>query len=89
MVEAPADSVAIQYFIGEPVRNHIVLQAVSVSEPKPGVFVYDMGQNMVGVPRIRLQGRSGQVITFRYGEMIYPETVPEDPLPPLTDSATV
>ena len=86
VVEAPADSVAIQYFIGSPVQNHIVLQAVSVSEPQPGVFVYDMGQNMVGVPRIRLQGRSGQVITFRYGEMIYPETVPEDPLPPLTDS---
>jgi len=84
LADPPADSVEIQYFIGTPVRNHITLQAVSVSEPRPGVFVYDMGQNMVGVPRIHLTGERGQEITFRYGEMIYPEQVPEDPLPPLT-----
>jgi len=81
---APADSVKIAYYIGSPIRNQLVLKAVSVSEPKPGVFVYDMGQNMVGVPRIRLQGKRGSEITFRYGEMIYPTEVPEDPLAPLT-----
>ena len=84
VVEAPADSVAIQYYIGSPVQTQQVLQAVAVSEPKPGVFVYDMGQNMVGVPRIRLQGARGKEVTFHYGEMVYPEEVPEDPLPPLT-----
>ena len=84
LMAPPADSVAIQYFIGSPVQNHIVLKAVSVSEPQPGVFLYDMGQNMVGVPRIRVRGEEGQMITLRYGEMIYPEEVPEDPLPPLT-----
>ena len=85
-VTAPADSVKIQYYIGSPVRSQEVLKAVAVSEPRPGVFVYDMGQNMVGVPRIRLNGERGREITFRYGEMIYPTEVPEDPLPPL-DSA--
>jgi len=84
VVPAPADSIEIQYYIGSPVRTQQVLRAVSVSEPKPGVFVYDMGQNMVGVPRIRLHGDRGQEVTFRYGEMIYPTEVPEDPLPPLT-----
>ena len=81
---SPADSVVIAAYIGSPVRTQQVLQAVSVSEPQPGVFVYDMGQNMVGVPRIRLKGEKGQEVTFRYGEMIYPTEVPEDPLPPLT-----
>lgn len=84
IVAPPADSVAIQYYIGSPVRTQQVLKAVSVSEPQPGVFVYDMGQNMVGVPRIRLRGKCGQEITFKYGEMIYPTEVPEDPMPPLT-----
>jgi len=84
-VVAPLDDdIPIQYYIGSPIHNTMVLQAVSVSEPQPGIFVYDMGQNMVGVPRIRFHGRNGQEITFRYGEMIYPETVPEDPMPPLT-----
>ena len=81
---APADSVKIQHYIGSPVRHHLTLTAVSVSEPQPGVFVYDMGQNMVGVPRIRLKGEKGQEITLHFGEMIYPTEVPEDPLPPLT-----
>ena len=84
VVEAPADSVVLSYYIGSPIRTQQVLQAVSVSEPTPGIFVYDMGQNMVGVPRIRLNGTRGTEITFRYGEMIYPADVPEDPLPPLT-----
>ena len=86
VVEAPDESVLISSYIGSPIQNPIVLKAVSVTEPQPGVFVYDMGQNMVGVPRIRINGRNGQEITFCYGEMIYPEEVPQDPMPPLTAS---
>ena len=82
--DAPAESVEIQSYIGSPISCSMVLAAQSVSEPEPGVFVYDMGQNMVGVPRINVKGTEGQKITLRYGEMIYPEQVPEDPLPPLT-----
>jgi alpha-L-rhamnosidase len=49
------------------------LTARSVKEVRPGVFVYDMGQNMTGVPRIRIaDGRAGGVITLRYSEMLYP-----------------
>ena len=38
-------------------------------EPIPGVYVYDMGQNMVGVPRLTFKGKAGQEITIRFGEM--------------------
>ena len=38
------------------------------------MFVYDMGQNMVGVPRIELSGcRPGQRISMRYAEVRYPD----------------
>lgn len=50
-----------------------VLTARSMTEPRPGVFVYDMGQNMAGVPRVRLHGEKGRPITLRFGEMLYPE----------------
>lgn len=54
------------------VRN--VLQAQSIQEPRKGVFVYDMGQNMVGFPKIFIpNGKAGQVITLRYAEMLYPD----------------
>jgi alpha-L-rhamnosidase len=58
--------------------NHVqvrkVLQAQSIQEPRKGVFVYDMGQNMVGFPKIFIpNGKAGQVITLRYAEMLYPD----------------
>ena len=79
-----APQAVISEYVGSAVQNHMILKAVSVSEPVKGVYVYDMGQNMVGIPRVRLQGESGREITLRYGEMIYPEEAPADPLPPLT-----
>ncbi|MFN8346985.1 MAG: family 78 glycoside hydrolase catalytic domain [Spirosomataceae bacterium] len=49
------------------------LTARGVEEVRPRVFVYDMGQNMVGVPQIAIKnGRKGQVITMRYAEVKYP-----------------
>jgi alpha-L-rhamnosidase len=50
------------------------MPALSVAEVRPKVFVYDMGQNMVGFPRIKIRnGKKGQVITMRYAEVKYPE----------------
>lgn len=50
------------------------LTAKSVEEVRPGVFVYDMGQNMVGFPTISIeQGDKGQTITLRYAEVRYPD----------------
>jgi alpha-L-rhamnosidase len=50
------------------------LTAKSVKEVRPRVFVYDMGQNLVGVPRITLaNGRAGQKLTLRVSEMLYPD----------------
>ena len=50
------------------------LQAQSVSEVRPGVFVYDMGQNMVGFPRIKLpKDQTKDTITLRYAEVKYPK----------------
>ena len=50
------------------------LTAISIEEVRPGVFVYDMGQNMVGIPRIKLSGMTpGKKITIRYAEVKYPD----------------
>ena len=50
-----------------------VLTAKSVNEVRPGVYVYDMGQNMVGIPEIKLgKTKKGQQIVLRYAEVLYP-----------------
>ncbi|HEY3443860.1 MAG TPA: family 78 glycoside hydrolase catalytic domain [Paludibaculum sp.] len=49
------------------------LTAKSVKEARPGVFVYDMGQNIVGVPRISIaNGKAGGKVTLRFAEVLYP-----------------
>ena len=52
----------------EPVRATEVLTASMRTEPAPGEFVYDLGQNLVGVGRVKLTGRTGQTIRIRYAE---------------------
>lgn len=59
--------------IGNGVKAVETIMAKSYSEPRPGVYVYDMGVNMVGVPRVTLIGEMGQVVTLRTGEILYPD----------------
>ena len=59
--------------VGKPVRHFTTLQSQRVDQPRPGVFVYDMGQNMAGVPRITFQGLApGTKVYMRYAEVTYP-----------------
>ena len=85
ILERPAPGVQIQAYVGLPVRNNLTLDAISVSEPVKGTFVYDFGQNIIGVPRLEgMKGKAGQVVNLRYGEMIYPEQIPTEPVAPYT-----
>lgn len=57
----------------EPVRTSEELAAVERTEPAPGRWTYDLGQNMVGVARMRLTGEARQTVTIRYGEELNPD----------------
>lgn len=58
----------------EPVTIQETLTAQSVEEVRPGVFVYDMGQNMAGLPKITFHGlKKGQTVRMRYAEVKYPD----------------
>lgn len=50
------------------------IKPVNVEEVRPGVFVYDMGQNIVGFPRIEFENTTkGDTIMMRYAEVKYPD----------------
>ncbi|HSV74378.1 MAG TPA: family 78 glycoside hydrolase catalytic domain [Chthonomonadales bacterium] len=57
----------------EPIRVMRELPAVAVTEPRPGVFVFDLGQNMVGWARLRLRGVPGRAVTLVHAEMLNPD----------------
>lgn len=59
--------------IGDGIVAVDTLTAQSVKEVKKGVFVYDMGQNMVGVPSIQFSNlHPSSQISIRYAEVLYP-----------------
>jgi alpha-L-rhamnosidase len=55
----------------EPMRAITVLTANNRTQPVAGRWIYDLGQNMVGVPKLRLTGTHGQTVTIRHGEELY------------------
>ncbi|HWP42033.1 MAG TPA: glycoside hydrolase family 78 protein [Blastocatellia bacterium] len=57
----------------EPIRVTREIEPVAVSEPQPGVYVFDMGQNMVGWCRLRVQGKAGTTVRLRHAEMLNPD----------------
>ena len=60
--------------IGENAGIIKELMAVSSTEVRPGVFVYDMGQNMVGIPKVTIgDGTAGKKICLRFAEVLYPD----------------
>ncbi len=59
---------------GQTVKARTELTALSMEEVRPGVFVYDMGQNMAGVPKIKLSGlKPGTKVCLRFAEVKYPD----------------
>src|SRR5438477_9970211 len=54
----------------EPIRGSREIKPISVNEPQPGVYVFDMGQNMVGWCRLKAQGAAGTTVTIRHAEML-------------------
>ncbi len=54
----------------EPIKITQTIQPVAISEPQSGVFVIDMGQNMVGWVRLKVKGPRGTKVTMRFAETL-------------------
>lgn len=56
---------------GVPVRAVEEITPRSVTEQSPGKFVFDLGQNISGVVRLKVKGSAGEKVTLRYAEMLH------------------
>ena len=63
----------VQVHPGPPVRAIQEFKAQQITEPKPGVYVLDLGQNFAGVARLKVRGSAGQKITLRFAERLNPD----------------
>jgi len=56
-----------------PIRVTKTLKTVGLSEPKPGVFIFDFGQNFAGWVNLKLSAPAGTKVMLRYGELLHPD----------------
>ncbi|MFN3650627.1 MAG: family 78 glycoside hydrolase catalytic domain [Armatimonadota bacterium] len=55
----------------EPIRLARTVETVALSEPQPGVYIFDLGQNLAGWATLRVKGPAGTQVRMRYGELLH------------------
>lgn len=54
-----------------PIQVVDTIVPLRMMNPKPGVYVFDMGQNFSGWVRLRVSGPAGTTVRMRFAELIY------------------
>jgi hypothetical protein len=57
--------------IGPAIEVTEELPVLTRTEPTPDTFIYDLGQNVAGWAKIKIQGPAGAKVKIRFGEMLY------------------
>ncbi|MBN1419638.1 MAG: family 78 glycoside hydrolase catalytic domain, partial [Planctomycetes bacterium] len=69
----PSIDVPVEAYPGVPVRALGEVDPVSVSEPREGVHVFDLGQNFAGFARLKVSAPAGTRIVLRFAERLEPD----------------
>ncbi|NLX14753.1 MAG: family 78 glycoside hydrolase catalytic domain [Phycisphaerales bacterium] len=63
----------MQAYSAVPVRKTQTLKPISITEPTPGTYIFNLGQNTSGVVRLQTKGPAGTSVKMRFGEMLHPD----------------
>lgn len=55
----------------EPIKVIMDIKPVDIISPKPGVYVFDLGQNIAGWAKLRVQGQCGTKVIMKFAELLY------------------
>jgi len=71
LVQPKETKIVWQYF--QPIRAEKALAPKKVTNPSPGVYIFDFEQNLSGVVHIRAQGAAGTDVKLRFAEILNPD----------------
>jgi len=69
----PDKGIALNAQVESPIRFVEELKPVAITEPSPGTFIFDLGQNMVGLARLKVRGPAGTEVRLRHAEILNPD----------------
>ncbi len=61
---------ALKPELASPLQVMQEFSAVKIIQPKPGIYVYDFGQNVSGILRLKTRGEKGKQIRLLPGELL-------------------
>jgi alpha-L-rhamnosidase len=70
-VEPPAGKLVSQQH--PPIRATAAFRPLKLTEPQPGVYVFDLGINIAGWARLATRGPRGTKVTLNYNERLNPD----------------
>ena len=73
VVTAESPKAALEGYMGQPVRATGTLTTKKVTQPEPGKFVFDLGQNFAGIARLKVKGPAGTRVQMRFAEILNPD----------------
>ncbi|MEM9833123.1 MAG: family 78 glycoside hydrolase catalytic domain [Bacteroidota bacterium] len=56
-----------------PIRVKQEIRPISMTEVQPGVWVFDLGQNIAGYSRLKIAGPRGTEVSMKMGEKLFPD----------------
>lgn len=56
-----------------PIRKTREVRPIKLTEPKPGAYVFDLGQNFAGWVSFTTRGPAGTTVKIRLGELLHPD----------------
>lgn len=65
----PSQNIAAQQL--RPIRNVLTIPARLINKIDEKTYVYDFGQNMSGVTKIKVSGKAGTELRIKHGERLY------------------
>jgi alpha-L-rhamnosidase len=71
LIETPTLRLSSQ--MSPPIRVTQTLKPKAVTVPAPNVYIFDMGQNMVGMARLKVRGPAGTRVQMRFAEILKPD----------------
>jgi alpha-L-rhamnosidase len=80
IIRAPGGE--LRAFEMEPIRVTQEMPAVKKWRSPSGTWMFDIGQNLAGVARIKIAGKAGTEVTIRYSDMLKEDnlTLNQDPI---------
>lgn len=69
--DGPTPPLVAQVDNGVTVQHEF--RSVSITQPQPGVWIFDLGQNFTGWNRIAVRGDAGTTVTVRHAEVLNPD----------------